>query len=363
MIWHFLVVLGNENRIARAAAAALLPAGVRTLRPVPTPRGYPATRRARGRQVPAVAARFLPPVRGDAFRVRTLASGKRLVRRAGRPAKRALRRFAARGRDRLMRVYYRIQLLMPRGRVAGGLRRVLVPRLPVQPGRDLREGARDGAGGARGVGGQPGPGRGHARRASTTWSPARWRTTARWPGPRWLINNVNFPDFVVKRPGSVHVMTHHGTPLKVMGLDQYAIPRGRSGGRQARGKTRDIAARLMRRCDRWDFSITQNAFTTQVWERAYPCRYETLEVGYPRNDRLANATPEQVRVAREKVGIPDGKTVVLYAPTHREYHTELPAGAGRGGVRGRVGAGHGGAVPGALLLRPPGLCRRRPPRT
>src|SRR5687768_12765614 len=39
------------------------------------------------------------------------------------------------------------------------------------------------------------------------------------------------------------------------------------------------------RVDRWDFSITANAHTTVAWERAYPCRYETLEVGYPRNDR------------------------------------------------------------------------------
>lgn len=128
---------------------------------------------------------------------------------------------------------------------------------------------------------------------------------------KYLINNVNWPNFVVKRPGSVHLMTHHGTPLKVMGLDQQAYP----------GGVRDPDfARQLRRADRWDFSVCANAFTTQMWERAYPCRYETLETGYPRNDRLVTASPRGVTRARAGVGARSGDRVVLYAPTHREHH-------------------------------------------
>lgn len=43
----------------------------------------------------------------------------------------------------------------------------------------------------------------------------------------YFINNVNFPDSLVKRPGQIHLQTHHGTPLKTMGLDQadYPAPR------------------------------------------------------------------------------------------------------------------------------------------
>lgn len=128
---------------------------------------------------------------------------------------------------------------------------------------------------------------------------------------KYLINNVNWPNFVVKRPGSVHLMTHHGTPLKVMGLDQQAYP----------GGARDVDfAGQMRRANRWDFSITANAFTTQMWERAYPCRYETLETGYPRNDRLATASEEDVARARANLGTRPGERIVLYVPTHREHH-------------------------------------------
>ncbi|WP_203861533.1 bifunctional glycosyltransferase/CDP-glycerol:glycerophosphate glycerophosphotransferase, partial [Plantactinospora mayteni] len=126
----------------------------------------------------------------------------------------------------------------------------------------------------------------------------------------WLVNNVNFPDYVVKRPGSVHVQTHHGTPVKVMGLDQQGYPHGAAG--------LDFPG-LLRRIDRWDYSLSANTFSTQMWERAYPAEYRTLEVGYPRNDRLVNAGPAEVEAVRRRLGIDPGERVVLYAPTHREH--------------------------------------------
>jgi CDP-glycerol glycerophosphotransferase (TagB/SpsB family) len=77
--------------------------------------------------------------------------------------------------------------------------------------------------------------------------------------------------------------------------------------------------RLLRRAARWDYSISSNVFSTLVWERAYPTRYESLEVGYPRNDVLANATGEDVERVRRELGIPPGQRTILFAPTHREY--------------------------------------------
>ncbi|MEW2473187.1 bifunctional glycosyltransferase family 2 protein/CDP-glycerol:glycerophosphate glycerophosphotransferase [Micromonospora gifhornensis] len=138
-------------------------------------------------------------------------------------------------------------------------------------------------------------------------TPAYHRVLAR---AKWLINNVNFPDSVRKRPGSVHVQTHHGTPVKVMGLDQQRYPLGAEG--------MDFTG-LLRRVDRWDYSITANSFSTQMWERAYPAAYTTLEVGYPRNDRLVTATTQEVLRLRAELGAGLGEQVVLYAPTHREH--------------------------------------------
>jgi CDP-glycerol glycerophosphotransferase len=125
-----------------------------------------------------------------------------------------------------------------------------------------------------------------------------------------LINNVNFPDHLVKREGTIHVQTHHGTPLKPMGLDLRDTP--------VAGRKMDFE-RLRERVGRWDYSISQNPYTTPIWERVYPGIYESLEIGYPRNDALANTTEEDVWRAREELGIEPGQTAVLYAPTHREY--------------------------------------------
>ena len=129
---------------------------------------------------------------------------------------------------------------------------------------------------------------------------------------RCFVNNVNFPNHLVKRDGTVHVMTHHGTPLKRMGLDLRDA--------HVAGRRMDFAA-LLRRCERWDYSISSNVFSTLVWERVFPVPYESLEVGYPRNDVFSTATGDDVARIRAGLGIEPGQRAVLYAPTHREYQT------------------------------------------
>jgi CDP-glycerol glycerophosphotransferase len=79
------------------------------------------------------------------------------------------------------------------------------------------------------------------------------------------------------------------------------------------------AARQIRRCGLWDYSVTQNAFSTIIWDRAYPGRYETLEVGYPRNDVLVRSSEGDIERIRSELGIAPGQRAVLYAPTLREY--------------------------------------------
>lgn len=134
-----------------------------------------------------------------------------------------------------------------------------------------------------------------------------WQLLAR---ATYFFNNVNFPDHLVKRPGQIHVMTHHGTPLKIMGLDQQDYPAA------AQGLNFD---RLLQRVDRWDWSVSANPHSTEVWARAYPGAARSLESGYPRNDVFATATAERIAEIREGLGIRPGRRTILYAPTHRDY--------------------------------------------
>ncbi|MFH8657085.1 CDP-glycerol glycerophosphotransferase family protein [Streptomyces afghaniensis] len=127
---------------------------------------------------------------------------------------------------------------------------------------------------------------------------------------KYLVNNVNFPNAVVKRPDAIHLQTHHGTPLKRMGIDQMAYPAAAQG--------LDFQA-LLERIDKWDYSVSANSHTTRMWERAYPSHYVSLDHGYPRNDVYYTAGTEDIRAVRDRLGIAPGRRAVLYAPTHRDY--------------------------------------------
>ncbi|MGW7267277.1 bifunctional glycosyltransferase/CDP-glycerol:glycerophosphate glycerophosphotransferase [Streptomyces sp. NPDC054842] len=126
----------------------------------------------------------------------------------------------------------------------------------------------------------------------------------------YFVNNVNWPGTLVKRPGSVHVHTHQGTPLKYMAADLLGKPGARHGF--------DVP-QMLRRADRWDYSLVANRHSELVWDRAYPCHFTSLRTGSPRNDVLVRARPEDGAAVRARLGIPAGHTVVLYAPTRRDY--------------------------------------------
>ena len=129
---------------------------------------------------------------------------------------------------------------------------------------------------------------------------------------KYFVNNVNFPNFVIKRRGQIHLETQHGTPLKTMGvkLREYPV----AAKRMNFGK-------LLERADRWDYHLSMNRFSTEIWKRDFPCDYEMLEYGYPRNDWLHDPDPEEIARLRKELGVPVERTAVLYAPTFRDYQT------------------------------------------
>ncbi|WP_199573821.1 bifunctional glycosyltransferase/CDP-glycerol:glycerophosphate glycerophosphotransferase [Streptomyces murinus] len=124
---------------------------------------------------------------------------------------------------------------------------------------------------------------------------------------KFLVNDVPWTGVPAKRPGSVHIHTHQGTPLKYLGADLLDKPGARLGV--------DVP-QLLRRADRWDHSLVASRHAELVYERAYPCHFASARTGSPRNDVLVNGGSSDFR---ERHGIPDDHTVVLYAPTRRDY--------------------------------------------
>lgn len=139
-------------------------------------------------------------------------------------------------------------------------------------------------------------------------SRAYWRVMAT---ATYLVNNSSFPGGFRKRAGQVYLQTHHGTPLKSMGLDQRRYPDS------ARGMDFE---KVLAHVRQWDFSLAANPHAAEVWGRVYPGgAYEHLHLGQPRNDRYFNATSDDIAAIRASLGIAPGSRVLLYAPTHRDH--------------------------------------------
>ncbi|MGW3766317.1 bifunctional glycosyltransferase/CDP-glycerol:glycerophosphate glycerophosphotransferase [Actinomadura verrucosospora] len=132
---------------------------------------------------------------------------------------------------------------------------------------------------------------------------------------RYVVANHAMPPWFFKRTGQVYLQTWHGTPLKRLAYDLQDMPYQRT----------ERLDWMEEEVPRWDLLLSSSPYATQVMRRAFRYEGEVLETGFPRNDILS--TPEWERIGtrvRKRLGIPQGKKVVLYAPTWRDdrHHAE-----------------------------------------
>lgn len=123
----------------------------------------------------------------------------------------------------------------------------------------------------------------------------------------WVVNTRQ-AGRLVKRPQQVLLSTWHGTPLKKLGFDMGNIYI--QNPRTKESYIHDSSA--------WDYFVSPNRFSTEIFRRAFAYDGEILETGYPRNDILFNADEDKIRQIKEDLGLPDNRKVILYAPTWRD---------------------------------------------
>ncbi len=126
----------------------------------------------------------------------------------------------------------------------------------------------------------------------------------------YRIFNVRQPSWNKKRDGMVFLETWHGTPLKKLGFDMEDVF----------SSDPEFKTVFYRQAKDWDFLVSANPFSTDVFERAFGySRERILEYGYPRNDILYHPGKEEIAAeVKREFGIPEGKKVILYAPTWRD---------------------------------------------
>lgn len=126
---------------------------------------------------------------------------------------------------------------------------------------------------------------------------------------KYWVNNMRQPLTLIKREGNVFLETWHGTPLKKLVFDMKDV-------HSANPKYKENFYKQSRS---WDYLISPNQYSSEIFRRAFKYDKEILEYGYPRNDILFAPNKEQrARDIKKSLRIPLDKKVILYAPTWRD---------------------------------------------
>ena len=129
---------------------------------------------------------------------------------------------------------------------------------------------------------------------------------------KYWVSNARLPLHMKKREETVYLQTWHGTPLKKLAndMDEVSMP-GTNTVKYKRNFTREAR--------KWDYLVSPNAYSTEIFRRAFQFENKMLDVGYPRNDLLYTHNNEQyIATLKDKLHIPLNKKVILYAPTWRD---------------------------------------------
>jgi CDP-glycerol glycerophosphotransferase len=128
---------------------------------------------------------------------------------------------------------------------------------------------------------------------------------------RFIVTNAFLPVWFRSREDQVVLQTWNGTPVKRIGNDQPHM---------ARDPRPPIWHRQATEVRGWDVLLSQSPWATPVLRRAFGYQGEILESGLPRNDVLSSPDRDSLAAAvRARLGLVEGKRVVLYAPTWRDY--------------------------------------------
>src|SRR3954447_21982826 len=147
---------------------------------------------------------------------------------------------------------------------------------------------------------------------------------------RYIVSNNTLPAYFRKKRATTYVQTWHGTPLKRIGFDIE---------QPGFADSDSYLSNLAREAACWDYLVSPNSFSSDVFRGALRYGGEILETGYPRNDMLLAPDKDEVRTrVRRELGIGDGVQAVLYAPTWRDsgsFSTELDLDALCAGLGGK----------------------------
>lgn len=145
----------------------------------------------------------------------------------------------------------------------------------------------------------------YIRRFSIRWLFAMTRA-------KYWVTNARLPLWIPKPRGTVYLQTWHGTPLKRLAADMDEV-------HMPGTNIEKYKANFTKEASKWDYLVSPNAYSSEIFRRAFRFNKEMIESGYPRNDYLFQADdPSFVEALKERLQLPQDKKIILYAPTWRD---------------------------------------------
>lgn len=127
------------------------------------------------------------------------------------------------------------------------------------------------------------------------------------------VSDTRMPLYLIKRKDVCYIQTWHGTPLKKLALDLTSLDMGGSVNLEK------YKENFQKNTAMWDYLVSQNPYSSQIFRRCFAFDKNMLECGYPRCDVLFEKnTPEQILALKKELGLPTDKKILLYAPTWRD---------------------------------------------
>lgn len=134
---------------------------------------------------------------------------------------------------------------------------------------------------------------------------------------KYIVTNSALNYRVSRKPEQVFIQTWHGTPLKRLRCDIEA----------EKGNVNNTLNEIKIKNDmdvvRFNYFLSPSAFATEKFISSFNMKELgieniVVETGYPRNDFLFNYTADDVAEIKNSLGVPEGRKVILYAPTFRD---------------------------------------------
>ena len=130
---------------------------------------------------------------------------------------------------------------------------------------------------------------------------------------KYWIANCKLPKYVLKKDSQVYLQTWHGTPLKKLAHD-IEVPEGTTFYRSEMS-VEEMRSTYDNDVSKYNYMISPSAFAIE--------RERLIETGYPRNDILSNYNSDDIKKIKDKLNLPEGKKIILYAPTWRDNSYNL----------------------------------------